>query len=380
MTTPTTAASLVSYDRDADLDRVRRQRRIGFREAVFGAVATVFLALVICFLLLLITGKDAVAAYEWLLSGPFSRSTRVGRVIVETTTLSIIALSVAIPFRAGLMSLGAEGQLYMGALAATVVALYVPLPPGLALVVPMLAAMVAGALTGLIPGWMKAALGANELVSSLMLNAVLVRVYSFILTNWLTTKGATNVASDYLPDEALPPKLTAIFGVSFDQANLMVLLVPALAVVVWAIMRRTPFGYEVRMSGSNALFARFGGIDTGRVVILSFLLSGAIAGLAGSHIVQGVNGRALLTLSSGAAFDGIMVAILARSSPLAIPLVAFLYAYLKVGGDVMEQELSIGTEIVDVIQALIVLMVTSQFVLALVRRRRERRLAAETMS
>lgn len=380
MSTPPSAADLVSYDREADLDRVRAQRRIGFREAVIGAVATVVLALIICFALLLITGKDAVAAYEWLLSGPFSRSTRVGRVIVETTTLSIIALSVAIPFRAGMISLGAEGQMYMGALAATVVALYVPLPPGLALVVPMLAAMVAGALTGFIPGWMKAALGANELVSSLMLNAVLVRVYSFILTNWLTTKGATNVASDYLPDNALPPKLTAIFGISFDQANLMVLLVPALAVVVWVIMRRTPFGYEVRMSGSNSLFARFGGIRTGRVIILSFLISGAIAGLAGAHIVQGVNGRALLTLSSGAAFDGIMVAILARSNPLAIPVIAFLYAYLKVGGDVMEQELSIGTEIVDVIQALIVLMVTSQFVLALVRRRRERRLAEESMT
>ncbi len=372
--------ALIGYDRDADLSRVKAQRRIGFVESLLAVIATIIVALAICFVILLLTGQDAVAAYQWLLGGPLSRTTRIGRVLVETTTLTIIGLSAAISFRAGLISLGAEGQIYMGALAATVVSLYVPLPPGLAIVVPVLAAMTAGALVALIPGWMKAQLGANELVSSLMLNAVLVRVYAFVLTNWLTQDGATSVASDYLPNSSILPSFTQIFGTSFDQANLMLLAVPVLAVAAWLLMKRTPFGYEVRISGSNAAFARYGGIRSKRVIILVFLVSGAIAGIAGAHIVQGVNGRALLTLSAGAAFDGVMIAILARNNPLVVPIAAFLYAYLKVGGDVMEQELSVGTEIVDVIQALIVLMVTSQFVLTLVRRARERRLRREVVA
>lgn len=377
---PGRSRTLVGYDRDADLSRVKKQRRVGVLEALLGVLATVILALAICFLILLASGQDAVTAYQWLLAGPYSRPTRFGRVLLETTTLSIIALSAAIPFRAGLISLGAEGQLYMGALAATVVSLFVPLPPGLGIVVPILAAMTAGALVALIPGWMKAQLGANELVSTLMLNAILVRLYAFVLTNWLTPEGATSVASAYFPDASTIPTLTRILGVALDQANLMLIAVPFLAVAVWLLLRRTPLGYQIRMSGSNAAFARYGGIRPRHVTILVFVVSGAIAGIAGAHIVQGVNGRALLTLSAGAAFDGILVAILARNNPLVIPVAAFFYASLKVGGDVMEQEMSVGTEIVDVVQALIVLMVTAQLVLTLVRRRRERRLSREMVA
>ncbi|QEW02271.1 ABC transporter permease [Microbacterium lushaniae] len=364
------AAALVDYDRNDDRRRFRRERRIGVFEGALTTLGTIAVALLLCFLILLATGKDAVGAYEWLLSGPVSRPTRFGRVLLETTTLSIVALSVAAAFRAGLMTLGAEGQLYMGALAATVVALFVPLPPGWAVIVPLLSAMTVGMLCAALPAWMKAALGANELVATLMLNAVLVRLYSFVLTNWLTPEGATSVASEYLPSEALIPALTAVFGVNLDNANLMMFFIPVLAVAVWVLLNRTPLGYSVRMSGSNALFGLFGGIAPRRVIVWCFLIGGAIAGLAGAHIVQGVSERALLTLSAGVAFDGIMVAILARANPLLIPIAAFFYAYLKVGGLVMEQEMSIGTEIVSVIQALVVLMASAQILLVLVRRRR----------
>lgn len=376
MTTTESVSAVPSDERARARARVRGQRRKDLVASFAAMIVTILIALAICFVILLIVGKDAVAAYEWLLTGPFSRSTRIGRVLIDTTTLTILGLSVAIPFRAGLMSLGAEGQLYMGALAAAVVALAFPMPPGVAIIVPVIAAMIAGAIVGFVPGWMKATFGANELVSSLMLNTVLVRVYGYVLTTFLTAQGSTSVASPYLPSEALIPTFTQLTGVSFDQANLAVLLVPILTVAVWAILRRTSLGYEVRMTGSNRLFAGYGGISSRRVIMLSFIISGAIAGIAGAHLVQGVNGRALLTLSVGTGFTGIMIAILARNNPIVIPFAAFFYSYLKIGGDVMEQELSVGTEIVNVIQALIVLLVTSQFVMSLVRRRRQRRLEA----
>ena len=372
--TSTGAASLVSYDREADRAAVRIQRRRDTLEAFAAVIVTIVIALAICFVMLLAVGKDPVEAYHWLLTGPFSRTTRLGQVIVLTTTLTILGLSVAIPFRSGLLSLGAEGQLYMGALAATAVSLGFPLAPGFGIIVPMIAAMTAGAIVGLIPGWMKAYLGANELVSSLMLNTVLIQLYGYILTRHLTPEGATSVASAYLPDESVIPSLTSVTGIAFGQANLALILVPLLTVAVWAIIQRTPFGYEVRTLGSNSLFAAYGGIKSKRVIILGFLISGAIAGLAGAHLVEGVNGRALPTLSVSTGFDGIMIAILARNNPIVIPFAALFYSYLKVGGNVMEQEMSVGTEIVSVIQALIVLLVTSQFVMSVVKKRRAKRL------
>ena len=286
--TSTGAASLVSYDREADRAAVRIQRRRDTLEAFAAVIVTIVIALAICFVMLLAVGKDPVEAYHWLLTGPFSRTTRLGQVIVLTTTLTILGLSVAIPFRSGLLSLGAEGQLYMGALAATAVSLGFPLAPGFGIIVPMIAAMTAGAIVGLIPGWMKAYLGANELVSSLMLNTVLIQLYGYILTRHLTPEGATSVASAYLPDESVIPSLTSVTGIAFGQANLALILVPLLTVAVWAIIQRTPFGYEVRTLGSNSLFAAYGGIKSKRVIILGFLISGAIAGLAGAHLVEQV--------------------------------------------------------------------------------------------
>ena len=137
--TSTGAASLVSYDREADRAAVRIQRRRDTLEAFAAVIVTIVIALAICFVMLLAVGKDPVEAYHWLLTGPFSRTTRLGQVIVLTTTLTILGLSVAIPFRSGLLSLGAEGQLYMGALAATAVSLGFPLAPGFGIIVPMIA-------------------------------------------------------------------------------------------------------------------------------------------------------------------------------------------------------------------------------------------------
>jgi simple sugar transport system permease protein len=333
------------------------------------AVATVLAALGVGFLVMLATGKDPIAAYSAMLTGPLQRSFRVGRWLQDATTLTLLGLSVAIPFRARQISLGAESQLYAGALAAWAGSVLLPLPPFVAVVVPLVAAAGAGAAMGLIPGAMKARLGANEIVATLMVNAIVVRVFDYLLNNPLKEPGSSAVHSkDIRPESALMP-LQEWFGVPLGQANVGLVLMLATAVVIWLLMTRTTLGYRIRMVGSNPDFAGYGGIQVPRVIESSFVIGGAVAGLAGAHLILGVYGRLEPSLAGSLAFEGIVVALLARNNPLVVVITGFFYSYLRVGGDIMEQQTDVGTEIVVIIQAVIVLLVTAQFLPDLLKRR-----------
>ena len=360
------------YDRQAAQRIVSQERRRGSLAELGGVILTVLIALAVALLVTLAIGKDPVEAFRALVTGPVSRSTRIGRLLEDWTTITLLGLSVVIPFRAGQLNVGAEGQLFTGALVAGTISVWWTMPPGLALVVPLVAAATAGFLVACIPGWMKAHLGANELVSTLMLNAIILRIYSYLLTDFLTPDGATNVGSAYLPSAARLPMLTDVLGVDLGRANAGILFVPFVTVIVWVLLRRTSIGFAARIIGGNKAFATYGGINVKRVIVLTYAIGGAVAGLAGAHLVQGVNGRLLVGISAGLGFEGIVVAILARNNPLVVPVAAFFYSYLRVGGDVMEQEAKVGTEIVYVIQAVVVLLITARMVQNFTDRRRAR--------
>lgn len=335
-------------------------------------LGTIALALLVGFLVMLIVGKDPLLAYSSLLSGPLSRSNRAGRWIEDATTLIILGLSVSIPFRARQFSLGAQGQMFIAAMIAAVVAIYLPMPPVVAVLLPLAAAMVAGFLAGLLPGLMKAYLNANEIVSTLMLNAVIVLLYDFLLTNVFTPPGSQSLRSELIQPSSMLLRLTAIFGVNLGRANLAVLFVAILVIAVWALLNRTPFGYEIRTIGANEKFARYGGINTRRTIALSFAIGGAIAAVAGAHLVLGVHQRLIPGIAAGLGFEGIVVALLARNNPLFIPIAGVFYSYLRVGGDIMEQEAAVGAEIVQVIQAVIILLLTAQVLVDYVKARSRR--------
>lgn len=359
-------------DRTAGRVELRRSRRRELMWDVSATSLTIVIALAVGFIAIFAVGKNPVEAFSAMLTGPFSRSIRIGRWLEDATTITLLGLSVAIPFRAGQVSLGAEGQIFVGALVAATLSIHLSLPGVIGLLLPAAAAMVAGFVLGSLPGAMKAYWGANEIVSTLMLNAVVVRIYAWLLTSYLMADGATTVVSEYLPESSRFNALTDMFGVDLGRANLLLFVVPAIAVGVWVLLMRTPFGYELRMVGANANFANYGGIRSRRAVAMSYAVGGAIAGLAGAHLVQGTNGRMILGISAGLGFEGIVVALLARNNPLVIPLAGLGYSYLRVGGDVMEQDASVGNEIVYIIQATVILLVTAQAAHALLRRRRQR--------
>lgn len=359
-----------------DHQEYRAIRRRGLAVDLSMAVATILVALAIGFVVMLITGNDPVAAYRAMLTGPLERSPRIGRWLEDATTLTLLGLSVAIPFRARQISLGAESQLYAGALAAALVAILVPLPPVVAVVFPLLAAAVAGAGMGLIPGAMKARFGANEIVATLMLNAIAVRIYDYLINNPLKEPGSSAVHSEGIQSGAALTPLRELFGVPLGRANIGLVLMLLTSVALWLLMTRTSLGYRIRMVGSNPDFAEYGGIRVPRVIESSFVIGGAVAGLAGAHLVLGVYGRLEPGLAGSLAFEGIVVALLARNNPLVVVIAGFFYSYLRVGGDIMEQQTDVGTEIVVIIQAVIVLLVTAQTLPDLLKRRLGRKQVA----
>jgi simple sugar transport system permease protein len=364
-----------SYDRAAELKRVKRERLQVTLIDLGVTLITIVIALLVGFLVLLIVGKNPVVAFESLLTGPLSRVNRTGRWLEDATTLIILGLSVAIPFRARQFSLGAEGQLYVGALVSALVAIYVPLPPVLAIIVPIACGMVAGFLLGIIPGAMKAYLNANEIVSTLMINAIILRAYDYILTYVLTPAGSQTVRSADVQAFSQLARWGDILSLNLGRFNIGIIFAVLLALGVWLLLYRTSFGYEVRMIGANEKFARYGGIDTKKVIMLSFAIGGAIAAVAGAHLGMGVHRRLIPGISFGLAFEGIVVALLARNNPLLVPITGLFYSYLRVGGEIMEQQASVGSEIVQVIQAVIILLITAQVLAEVIKRRRARRVA-----
>lgn len=354
-------------------------KRTQFLIELVRIVAVVIVALLIGFVITLFVSEEPVNAFRELLTGPFPRISfengfqilglnRFGNWIEESITLILLGLSVSIVFRARQFSLGAEGQLFLGALAAGIVSLYVPAPAIIHIGLILLAAGTVGFLWGLIPGILKAYVNANEIVSTLMLNVIAIQFYRLLLTQWLKDPTAGFISTEFFPDSAVLPIVISGTRVS------IALFVMVLAVVaVWFLMARTPLGYEIRVVGANLKFAEYGGINTKRVIALSMAVSGILAGLAGAHLSNGLLKQLTLNLSPGIGFEGIVVALLARNDPKGVLVAGLFYGYLRTGAQIMERSSDVTREVVLIIQAIIILLITAERVFPLIQEWWQRR-------
>ena len=343
-------------------------------------VIAVSAALSLGFLVTLFVSEDPVGAYKAFLLGPLSKFNRFGDWIEESITLILVGLSVAIAFRANLFSMGTEGQLLLGALVSGAIALFVPLPTIFRIPLAITAAMVVGFAWGWIPGYLKAYLDANEIVSTLMLNAIALKMYDYFLIFHIKAPDAGYNASDFFPEEGSLPSFVANvpflkddYTLFSDKTNIsiMVYILIIAVIVAYYLINRTPFGYKLRMVGANIKFARYGGIDTKKTMILVFAISGIFGGLAGAHLSMAIHTKLIANISVGMGFEGIVVAILARNNPLLIPFTGLAYGYLRAGANVMERASDVSREMVFVIQALIILFVTAERFLPTIQKRIE---------
>lgn len=298
-----------------------------WKKALISA-ASIVCGLLVCAVLLLITGNDPIEIYEQILISCFDSVHDFSEIFVEIVPLILCSLGVSIAFKMKLWNIGAEGQFYMGAFGATFFALYFPyLPWYLLLPLMALAGIVAGGVWGLIPAIPKAFFNVNETISTLLFNYIaMLLVTYFVLGPWKDPKGKNfPLTAVFVQNASLP----IIPGTRIDVALLIAVL---LSVVLFIVLQYSKWGYEVRVSGFSKKASDYAGMHYIRNVLLVMFVSGAICGFAGMSEVSGVIHRLQQVISPGYGNTAIIIALLARLSPIAILPVSFLMAILIVGG------------------------------------------------
>ena len=337
------------------LERRSQVPRALLLAAPLGAIA---FTLVVTSLLVAWAGAPVGRAYALLLEGGFGSRFAWTETLTRATPLILTGLAAAVAFRARLFNIGAEGQLYAGALAAVAVGGMhggsgFVLTPWLLFPLMMIAAALAGALLLLGPALLKSRLGVDEVVTTLLLNFIVLLAVSAALDGPMKDPTAMGWPQSVVLQDAL--QLDKLIERSRVHSGLLIALTAALG--VWALLRFTTLGFEIRAVGANARAAAFAGMPVGRVTVLVALLSGALAGLAGAVEVAGRAGYVTLDMSPGYGYSGIVIAMLAGLHPLGVVGAAVFVAGILVGADSMSRAVVVPTYIADVIVAVALIAV-----------------------
>lgn len=316
--------------------------------APFVAVA---FTLLVSSLLVAWAGAPVGRAYALLLEGGFGSRFALTETLTRATPLMLTGLAAAVAFRARLFNIGAEGQLYLGALAAVAVGSGFELPAWLLLPAMLMAAMLAGALLLLAPTLLKSRFGVDEVVTTLLANFIVLLFVSAMLDGPMKDPAAMG----WPQSVALPDALQFDKLVERSRVHTGLLLALALAAALWALLRFTTLGFEIRAVGANPRAAAFAGMPVTGTMVKVALLSGALAGLAGAVEVAGRTSYVTLDMSPGYGYGGIVIAMLAGLNPLAVVAAAVFVAGIQVGADSMSRAVAVPTYIADVIVAVALL-------------------------
>lgn len=319
--------------------------------ALLAIVLSVVGGLTITAVLLLATGYSPVAALLSLLSGAFGGAQETAETVARAVPLVLTALGTAVAYRARLWSVGQEGQLVVGAMFTYATAQWLGGRFGpLAWLLPLAAGMIGGGLWSLLPAWWKARRGVSEIISTVLLNYVAVYLLMYVIAHLCVKTQATYLQSDSVPVAAWLPTLVA-------NTSLNVGLFAALAgtVIIAVMLAYSAFGFELRAFGTNPVASRFKGINSDRMILTIFAISGALCGLCGAVQLLGTDQRLSLSVASGVGYTGIIVAMLARLNPLGVLLAALLFGALDTGSTVMQLEAGVPSSLARAMQALMLL-------------------------
>ncbi len=320
-------------------------------------LAAIILALLIGAIILLATGVSPLRAYVALFKGAFGSATYLKRTLEKTTPLIFSGLAVAFAFKAGLFNIGAQGQLLFGAITSAFIGFSIHgLPPALHIPLALIGGGLAGAFYGFIPGMLRSLTGAHEVITTIMLNYIAINLTDYLSDGpWKDTSPGNVVAmTPQIADSAKIPFLGPI-PIGFLLAILT-------AFVIWYLLNRTNFGFEIRTVGLNPHAARYAGMRTKLILVLTLTLSGLLAGVGGAVETQGIVYRYQPGFNTGLGFDGITIALLGRTNPLGVIPAALLIGAMKAGSNVMQFEADVAKEILDVIQALMLFFVSADMI------------------
>lgn len=316
-------------------------------------------ALLIGGILIVATGHDPADAYGALFSSAFLDYWGGAATLVKLCPLLLAGLAVIVPLKGGLFNAGAEGQIYLGGLFATLTALYGPFSSGLGgLIACALAGAVGGALWALIPALLKAYRDINEVLVTLLMNFVAINLVSFVVSGPVKDEAAAYPYSPEIASEVWLPEL-----LPGTDAHVGVAVALILAITTYAVLRYTSYGFSLNIVGVNASAARYAGMSVRRHILMSMMCGGAMAGLAGAFEVLGLRHRLFHLFSDGYGYDGIIVAFLASANPVAAIVSATFLAGLESGANAMQRAVGVPSNAVEAIKGIVVLFTAVGLVL-----------------
>jgi general nucleoside transport system permease protein len=304
-----------------------------------------------------ISGSNPIQAYLALAAGAFGDADSIVATIIKTTPLLIAGLGVAVAFRGGLFNIGVEGQLFVGSIATVIVGTQLNAPALIHIPLTLLAGILAGALYAAIPGYLKAKYGANEVITTIMMNYIAIRT----ITWSIGARGPLRRMTSVVPETNSifeSARLPVLLADSRLHAGILIALL--MAVLVYLLLFRTTLGIEIRTVGLNLNAARYAGIHVNRTIVLTMMLSGGLAGLAGAVQVMGLppyNFSAGFNVGYG--FDSIAVAVLGSIHPFGITLSSFLFGAMDAGARLMQLRARVPIEMINILQGLILMFVAA---------------------
>lgn len=316
-------------------------------------------------------GGNPFSAFVGLAEGAFGSARALSETAVWSTPYIFAGLGIAIGFKAGLFNIGVEGQLALGAVVAAWIGYGLPkvfgtdIPAVIHLPLTILGGMIAGGIWAAIPGWLKARFGSHEVINTIMMNYIALNLTSFLLNGPMKDPNPLNVVArtPSIADSArIPPIFT---GLRVHWGFILALL---MAFLIWWIIWKTTLGYEIRTAGTNGQAAKYAGINVQRTIIISMAISGALAGLAGAIEVTGLNYRHELGFSSGYGFDAIAISLLGNNHPIGVILGSILFGAMRNGATRMQFLTQIPTDVISVIQGLILFFVSANAIIRFIYR------------
>ncbi len=350
---------------------------------IFITLLAILLGMLVGSVVLLVAGYSPIQAYGQLIEGVFSKPKYIAWTIIRSTPIILTGISVAFAMKTGLFNIGAEGQFVMGALGAALTGYFLMLPPVLHAIVSILVGALFGALWGGLAGALKAYRGINEVITTIMLNWIAIYFSNFIMgtkafvgSNVQVSKSILPSASilvmgEYKKTEAGRAFLQGIPGASdffSTQVNWGFAIAVVMSLFAWYILTHTTTGFQLRAVGSNKHAAEYAGIDVKQNIIRAMLFAGLFAGIGGATQALGVSGRvSLLIGAEGYGFNGMAVALIAASNPLACIPAGLLFGALQYGGTSMQSLLRIPFEIINIIIGSIVFFVSMPYLFTWIR-------------
>ncbi|WP_374717636.1 ABC transporter permease [Neobacillus sp.] len=325
-------------------------------------IIAVLLGIFVGTIIMLASGYDPAAAYIALWNGAFGDIYYIGEVIRQFTPYILAGLAVAFAFRVGLFNIGVEGQFIVGWTAAVWVGVAFDLPRIIHLPLAILVAMIAGALWAYIPGLLKARFRVHEVIVTIMMNYIALHVTNYIIRNVLASKSGDK--TDLVKETASLRSEWLQSITDYSRLHWGIILAIVCCFIMWFLLEKTTRGFELRAVGFNQHAAQYAGMNVNRNIILSMLISGAFAGLAGAMEGLGTFGYAAVKGGfTGVGFEGIAIALLGANTALGVFFSAILFGILKVGSLNMPLEAGVPNELVNIIIALIVFFVASSYII-----------------